>query len=140
MWAYRYSILVKLFFLKKTLARFFRLVEELCKARKNRKTFKTQSEVYKYVCFSSCDDIEQSLIMSPGMVLLLFVAYLCIFIVGLVGNIMVMVVVLTRQAQHKLLLSLVKLCLSPSCLRLFIHNPSLKYPLSKTLLAKSYFG
>jgi hypothetical protein len=36
--------------------------------------------------------------MSPGMVLLLFVAYLCIFIVGLVGNIMVMVVVLTRHA------------------------------------------
>ena len=35
--------------------------------------------------------------MSPGMVLLLFVSYLCIFIVGLVGNIMVMVVVVTRQ-------------------------------------------
>ncbi len=37
--------------------------------------------------------------MSPGMVLLLFVAYLWIFVLGLVGNIMVMVVVLTRYTD-----------------------------------------
>jgi hypothetical protein len=49
----------------------------------------------------SCDEIEQSLIMSPGMVLLLFVAYLWIFVLGLVGNIMVMVVVLTRYTDKK---------------------------------------
>ncbi len=52
-------------------------------------------------CLISCDEIEQSLIMSPGMVLLLFVAYLWIFVLGLVGNIMVMVVVLTRYTDKK---------------------------------------
>jgi hypothetical protein len=39
--------------------------------------------------------------MSPGMVLLLFVAYLWIFVLGLVGNIMVMVVVLSRYTDKK---------------------------------------
>jgi hypothetical protein len=39
--------------------------------------------------------------MSPGMVLLLFAAYLWIFVLGLVGNIMVMVVVLTRYTDKK---------------------------------------